>query len=358
MNDEMKKTDYCISCISEKDHNKWGDTKFDIPIISDFDMIKRYKEGTIKKVVIGTDRPVVSIRAIVKELCGMGIEEKDLLFFPIQFCKDVSEEADFISLEQFDYLNYLEFHITHRCNLNCAGCSHFVPLIPSDEEVDYPALLQDLEQLRRKVSHISRIRIMGGEPLLAKELADCCAFTRRLWPYSDIHVASNGLLAHKMGNEIVKTFLDNDICLDVTCYVKELDSYYQIAEFLKETGIRFSIEDVRYEMMRVLRKHSIEFPADTTYSFCECYNLFHGELYPCPVMAYLEYFNSYFGVHYPFRKGVNIYSDKTFRDIFDEITKKQELCDYCNNWRIGTDREAPLPKRIEGRADIGDWVVD
>lgn len=63
-------------------------------------------------------------------------------------------------------LKYLETHLVGHCNLACKGCGHFAPLVDKwfafvkDHE-------NDMRQLSRMFSNISRIRLMGGEPLEA-----------------------------------------------------------------------------------------------------------------------------------------------------------------------------------------------
>lgn len=61
---------------------------------------------------------------------------------------------------------------TNCCNLNCSGCGHFVSLLPDGNEIDFNDLKEDLLRLRELVSHISVIRIMGGEPLLSFHLSE------------------------------------------------------------------------------------------------------------------------------------------------------------------------------------------
>lgn len=68
----------------------------------------------------------------------------------------------------------MEVHstITSRCTLKCRHCNMFMPYYK--EQIDYTAIdiLADLELLFRHVDYIVSYRLLGGEPLLNKELAD------------------------------------------------------------------------------------------------------------------------------------------------------------------------------------------
>jgi MoaA/NifB/PqqE/SkfB family radical SAM enzyme len=74
-------------------------------------------------------------------------------------------------------LPYVEMHVVDHCNLNCKGCSHFSP-IADELFTDIGEFTRDLQQLRRLVSNIEVIRLMGGEPLLHPNITDFIRSTK------------------------------------------------------------------------------------------------------------------------------------------------------------------------------------
>ena len=134
--------DITVVSFTDNDTNKWGECIDGIPVESALSAFEKYKAGELEKIVIGTEVPVKLCRSMYKELIEIGFAQEDILFLPIDYLKGDVEECTFMTYENFNYLQYLEFHLTNRCNLNCAGCSHFVPLMPNEEEIDFDDLIE------------------------------------------------------------------------------------------------------------------------------------------------------------------------------------------------------------------------
>lgn len=328
-----KEKDISIVSFTDNDADKWGQYIDGIQIESVFSTYKKYKDNEIEKIVIGTEMETKVCRSIYKELIEIGFLKEDIVFLPIEYLKGDSEECKFMDYEEFNYLQYLEFHLTNRCNLNCAGCSHFIPLVPGKEEVDFEELKRDLKRLKKLAGHISVIRIMGGEPMLSPDLSECCSLIRELYPYAYVRIATNGaLLAGNLKNELVQTIKKENIVLDITCYPPFYHKYDEILDSLKKNGLAFHA-DIRWGMCPVLhgdKQH--KFPFDSLELTCECVNLYKGKLYPCPVLAYIRYFNEYYGQKYPEDDGINIYEQNSFTELYKDLFKVKELCDHCNNY--------------------------
>lgn len=101
-----------------------------------------------------------------------------------------------------DILDYLEVDIVDHCNLNCSGCTHFCPLV-GENYMDVEHFKKDLTQLKTFFSHIKQFRILGGEPLLHKDVAKFVQYSREILPNSDIRIVTNGLLLSKMPDDFL-----------------------------------------------------------------------------------------------------------------------------------------------------------
>ena len=321
----------CLS-FADSNYHLWGQSIDNVSVESLMKALKRYASNENTKIVVAVDAPVKTIRDICRELVGIGFDKSDILIVGIDFIKGNATAPTFMPYTSYNSLEYLEFHITHRCNLNCAGCSHFVPIIPKNIEVNEVSLKNDLSRLKELVNHIGNIRIMGGEPLLCSKLEDYCEFVRGLYPHANIKIVSNGILVDKMSDKLSASMTEHTVSLDITCYPPLYDKYDKIAKNLDKNGIS-CVMDIRWGMCPILHKDSNhKFRHDNTSLVCECYNLFDGSLYPCPPTAYIDFFNDYFGEHFPSDEGVNIYSCKSFQELWENVISKKKLCDYCNHY--------------------------
>ena len=101
------------------------------------------------------------------------------------------------------YVPYLETNLIDSCNLNCKGCTHFSVLFNQSEI--YP-----LETFRRDVRRISQVcdirlfRLLGGEPLLLKNLDRYITIAREYLPKTDLRIVTNGLLIPQVSKKILE----------------------------------------------------------------------------------------------------------------------------------------------------------
>lgn len=88
------------------------------------------------------------------------------------------------------FIDYVEFYITHVCNLACNGCNRF-----NDRKLNGWQKWSDYEPIYRHWGNeldIQRATIMGGEPLLNVTLYDWLDGLTEIWPQTQIAIASNG----------------------------------------------------------------------------------------------------------------------------------------------------------------------
>jgi organic radical activating enzyme len=131
------------------------------------------------------------------------------------------------------FLGYAEFYITHVCNLTCEGCNRFnnVKFKGWQAWKDYESIYQEWsEQLT-----LGTVSILGGEPLLNPTFYDWVSGIRKLWPNSEIRIASNGtqLSRHKALYDVLKNdpLLTFSVCLHNKTTKKEL--MQDVHNFLK-----------------------------------------------------------------------------------------------------------------------------
>lgn len=87
----------------------------------------------------------------------------------------------------------IEYHVVDACNLACEFCTHY-------SNFKGPANVKSLEECESewsvwsKVIKPDRFHIIGGEPLLNKQIVEIVRLAFRLWPETIIYLYSNGLL--------------------------------------------------------------------------------------------------------------------------------------------------------------------
>ena len=320
-----------------------------VPIIHIFDAYKLIKGGKADKVILasGKTRPT-DIRARVNELVCAGLDYENVGIVPIECIYGDCEEIQVLDYKDYDYIDHLEFHLTNRCNLNCKGCDHYVPIIPSAKEVDYNRLKKDLSQLRTKIGYIGDIDILGGEPFLSDNLSDCIYFVRGLYPYSRILIVTNGILVSQMGEKVMKAIKENNAYLMVTQYYTISSIYSGVFSFCTESGIKVIPDShiarfFKKSLLSLEKKRDYEGTILSNYTSCGCTTLEEGRLYACSTLAFTHYYNDRYSTNYPLtiRDGIDIYDDAISGfDIYKFLKTPKEMCAYCYA-RMITDRDVP-----------------
>ena len=116
-------------------------------------------------------------------------------------------------------LEYLEYHVTHHCNLNCKGCGHFSNLVEKESYGDCEQFERDLTRLSEMFENIKIIRLMGGEPLLNPDCMSFLAVSRKIFPKAKICLVTNGLLLPSMNDDFYKNIRKYRCLIQVSAYM-------------------------------------------------------------------------------------------------------------------------------------------
>lgn len=250
-------------------------------------------------------------------------------------------------------LKYLETNIVDYCNLNCKGCSHFSNLYHVGDAIPFEIYCKDLEQISQNVN-IYQYRMLGGEVLLNERLIDYIVFTRKVLPYTDIWLVTNGLLLPRQRKEFFQCCIDNNIRIEISEYKPTTYIKSQIIELLNKYEIPFSvIENLndfgknidllgnvdKYEAMKRCREH-------------DCHFFRNGKLYKCPFEALGNKFFEYYQLDASLQGGADIY-DKGLdwgKLICQLDNHPIEACKYCGN-------EIHFTWEISSKPTVKDWIV-
>lgn len=251
-------------------------------------------------------------------------------------------------------IQYLEHHIVDHCNLNCAGCSHFSCLAdPWFENID--DFYRDFEELSKLTDQqINTIRIMGGEPLLHPNFDQFLIIARKLFPYSNIQIVTNGLLINQYKNKLKKVCNENNILLCISNY-----HLLDLSTILENFNNPIRIDEKNY-------LYNISLNLNGTLNQEQCFNncdlhinkwyyFQHGSFYRCCIAANIHIFEKYFNLKLT-DSNKEDFSISIYSHSLDEIEKFLNtpfcLCSFCNtNLRLKT-----YHPFYQTKGDIIEWT--
>ncbi|MCL2073831.1 MAG: radical SAM protein [Marinilabiliaceae bacterium] len=242
----------------------------------------------------------------------------------------------------------LHIHLADHCNLNCRGCDNFSPLAPK-VFADISIVTQDLKRISElSTGRVRDIQLLGGEPLLHKQVTDFFHVTRKYFPKTSIKMITNGILLFAQTEDFWKSCRENKIEIIVTKYPIKID-HNAIKQLVKSKKIMFNF----YGRTEMISKSMQCVPLDITgcqnrkdsFLRCSaanrCIALDNGKIYTCTTIPYIKYFNNHFNQNLEVSKHdyINIYEAKNFDEIMTFLSKPMPFCRFCNQkgiiWDIG-----------------------
>lgn len=96
----------------------------------------------------------------------------------------------------------MAYLVTDACNLNCARCSTYSPLVKKPRMVELAQVKRDMARLSDLFDgEAEGLDILGGELLLHPNVIEIMAVTRESFPGASVRILTNGILLHKMPAE-------------------------------------------------------------------------------------------------------------------------------------------------------------
>lgn len=253
---------------------------------------------------------------------------------------------------------YIEVNLTDACNLKCKGCTHFSSLY--EESSIYPLYdyEKDLQKLRN-VGQIFRLRLLGGEPFLIKNLHEYIRITREIFPESMIEIVTNGLLVKKVNQEIMTTIRDYDICISVSLYPPTCKIKKEIEDHMRAYGILYYFDtgNTEQEITMFYRNLTLQDTHDEEISNSVCLSasctfLRRGRIYKCPFDGLVNDFYRYYEVDGKYESGVDLArnADYIYEKLKEYALRPIKLCRYCS------EEPESIPWSVEAKPALGDWL--
>ena len=234
-----------------------------------------------------------------------------------------------------NHIGSLDIQIVDHCNLNCAGCDHFSPLAEEwyEDIENFKKLMNRLKKILCN-KKIFNINIMGGEPLLHKDIDKFCLITRSIFNKAEIKIVTNGTLLKLKDKNFFNNLKLYDIKLDITSYNDSNKMFYKtnISLIDNSESIYSNCINNCYNINRAKK--------DINDGLCEFYNDFqccqlnsNGDFYFCIIPANIRHFNKFFSYNFNTIKNkdyINIYDVDNIDEIIKCLNKELYFCKYCN----------------------------
>ena len=266
--------------------------------------LKQYtEEGTKGIIVITADRK--NIPAIEGQLTKEGyvkgmdfFSQKEFMhkFFPV------------LSLYRFGllYVDLVQICLTERCTLKCRDCAHGCFAVGADcEDLSLEMAMKSADSFFGKVDVAREFVLIGGEPLLYKELAEIIGYIgkkyrRKMSIYS---IVTNGTIIP--GQDVLDMCREYNVLIRISDYSETLkwieERQKRLIEKLEENGIFYILEEKSSQWMdygfQTFNRDGGE--RDLIKGFDECqttYREIRGSKYYYCVMARTVSENLKFGV--------------------------------------------------------------
>lgn len=212
-------------------------------------------------------------------------------------------------------IKVLDFPILSSCNLKCDNCSSYSNLSVNGTVQTAEQAKTDLTNWKPYINPI-RLQVLGGEPLLHKEVKDIIRIAREIYPDTDLRMYTNGLLLkrHKDIKETLKKyncmmvisvhsvderykkillenlyeFLDGDVKIEKTS-----KSVVSFGKVFRKQGIDIELRDMISSWSRVYKKGIKPYNSDykKAHEVCRwthCTQLYQGKLWKCTQTAFFD----------------------------------------------------------------------
>lgn len=229
-------------------------------------------------------------------------------------------------------LYLLEYHVAEHCNMNCKSCFHFSSLVKEESFPDLEQYKHDIKRLS-EIFNIKTIRLMGGEPLLNKELSRFIYETRKVFPKANIHLLSNGILYKNLEGELLTAVKSCNVTVHISLYKPMIPERAEIAGYFAETGIKYLISNPVLRFAKYINPEGTSNPQKAV-SQCpasRCTFLSDGHIARCPLPFNIKHFNNYFNrlINMEFELiDIHAWESDGF-ELKKSLTQPMESCRYC-----------------------------
>lgn len=231
----------------------------------------------------------------------------------------------------------IEFNITTKCSLRCKHCSNFIPQLQGDEHcpISIEEFKSQLNNLLKPVNKVKNLLLLGGEPLLVKNIEEYLEFAVSKNKVEKVWIVTNGtlLLSEKLIETAKKYRNKTVIWLSNYSKNEELKpklKHDKILEQLKNANLDYDyVKDLNWGYTSPIGRNELRKNSKEYFQECSnnCVAVFGGKVYVCPRAGVFDL------------KGIYTPQDSETIDLNQKVSKKQlkefyskesfSACNYC-----------------------------
>ena len=245
-------------------------------------------------------------------------------------------------------LPYLQIVVTTKCSLQCRDCHDLMPQIPNESHYNgiLENIITDLNIILNNVSSIASIRILGGEPLLFKDLPKLLNFIKNQNKIKSFDIISNATI--KFNSDLIKELKN---CFKVRVFIDDYTQYTNKATKQKLNTIIGELNqnkikcfvlnsgsaDSWFETGKVFKRNRKRTDIINNFLTCGMYCVSYigsqndksGSIFICPRASSMS---KIFGIE-KFNGDYIALDSKTLNQDFINFYTKDffECCDYCHD---------------------------
>lgn len=240
-------------------------------------------------------------------------------------------------------ISSLEWHVSHNCNFSCDYCCDFSNY-KHNEKITRKTLIEWYRPWHKRLQP-KTVALLGGEPLLNKQIENIVLDAKTFWPNSELELVTNGWLLPKYPKlfDVLKS-------VDVKLYIsKHLDTkeynvkFDSIIELVKSHGIKYAIYPNHKMWYQIYRGTGTDIEPyedsdpQSSWNNCptyqDCFQLYDQQIWKCPPVAYIQLLskkiklNSKWDEYLRYRALQPDCTDAEIKEFFDR--QAESICGMC-----------------------------
>ena len=144
----------------------------------------------------------------------------------------------------------LEVFLTERCTLKCRDCSHLIPYYEHPIDFSPHKIISDLEKIMKVVTYIDDLILLGGEPLLYKDIDQIIRWGKSQEGIGTITIISNGTVIPSESG--VRAMIEAKVRLRLSDYGRNSRKLNEIIDICKAKSIDYYVNHEMWTDMGVV----------------------------------------------------------------------------------------------------------
>ncbi|MDR1204309.1 MAG: hypothetical protein LBL26_02365 [Peptococcaceae bacterium] len=360
--------------------NRWATSYCEHRVISPKELKEDYPNAAI---LISNSFPAGTYSAL-EELGFNNVYDCSSLFMEIDFTGyNYSMSVEFAARNAVSYLRNLMlykgkaqtleriiFVINQKCSLYCKNCDGYTPYLLNPVNYDAGEIIQSAEVLFNAIGFIEYIDLMGGEPLLHKDLKVILNYFISSKNVNLVTLVTNGTIVPS--SELLTLMQSSKFVCRISDYGVLSSKLGRLVEIFRKMNIKFEITNYQsWDSLTTLQKtNETAEELDNKFSNCTANVLY----YQAGKVAYCRTVNALSNVG----KEVLPKSDNNYLDLYDEhgsiiknarerivrfcdrlyARKHIDACQYCNGSHCLQFRDrVPVAEQADDHLSLDDLYI-